>query len=551
VAACGAGTAASPFVQAEIGRALRQREAGQTRILPVILKAGVRLPAGLDFSIQAIHYSVLFPSIVWMRAAIAAAIVGLIVVAGVFARQAWISDLQDQIALEAESQHAPTDLERVARLERLRSSALMLVFPEGLRTINTRLQRAGRPDHRQQWLQADAQRITLLTDPSENVIWMGYETRIEALHATTREVVRAYDLSNFTVDALAPGSTHDRAPAPRAPAKLKDLRIDPRVRGVLATVQFEDYAEPSADEPQDEVGGGESEVLRLAVGLERPQSVGLNESIEWYSPKAPDGLDYGEGYFEVHDTADRVESVLSTLAERDLSIVRAAAGANGAEDRAYLLALDPATSAALFGFEIRTDESMRDYFVGLLLPNGEFRRIGVTTQYYEHARDLDVLARAARNLEGEDYDPGEVTPFTDVVPTYEPAALWLQRDVAWIHDRVVPLSASSNTGQQPPLKEAIPANTRIIDVRWLASGSALRFALNDGSLCVCLIDGTSTCHRFLRPTEARAVDVTPDGERALVLDASGNIHAWQLKSFGADGWIRFASSSSIANSLRP
>lgn len=75
VIACGELTAQSPFVADEVEQALAQRRANQTHILPVILKTGVTLPAGIDYSIQAIHRQVLFPALRWVPIAIAAGLV--------------------------------------------------------------------------------------------------------------------------------------------------------------------------------------------------------------------------------------------------------------------------------------------------------------------------------------------------------------------------------------------------------------------------------------------------------------------------------------------
>jgi len=58
-----------------------ERAAGRTQVLPVILKAGVLLPSGVDFAIQAIYIITLFPAIRRVRLAIAAVLAALAIAA--------------------------------------------------------------------------------------------------------------------------------------------------------------------------------------------------------------------------------------------------------------------------------------------------------------------------------------------------------------------------------------------------------------------------------------------------------------------------------------
>jgi TIR domain len=88
VVACGAQTPKSRFVQEEVRLALEQRSEGRTEILPIILKAGVPLPTGLDFAVQAIHRAVLFPSIRWVPIVTAAVLILLAITAAFATRGA-------------------------------------------------------------------------------------------------------------------------------------------------------------------------------------------------------------------------------------------------------------------------------------------------------------------------------------------------------------------------------------------------------------------------------------------------------------------------------
>src|SRR5438045_3929359 len=58
---CGADTAASPYVNAEIAQALALRAARQMTILPVFLGGHVSMPPALDFRVQGIHLTTSFP----------------------------------------------------------------------------------------------------------------------------------------------------------------------------------------------------------------------------------------------------------------------------------------------------------------------------------------------------------------------------------------------------------------------------------------------------------------------------------------------------------
>lgn len=548
VVVCGENTAARTHVADEVQQALQQRESKGMKILPVILKAGVTLPAGLDYSVHAIHYTVLFPAIKWMRLALAGTLALLIAIAGFLAWRNRVAEIQRQIDRDVESQSSPLDLQRVSRLTDLRASAMWVGFLDGMRQIDHKLDRSGRESLRLEWLPQDRQRIAFLADPSDNVIWVGYEKRIDALDAATREVVRSYDLTSFEVGEYRPDPIQTgpprpaEKPQPRHPARLLELQVDPRVRGVLAKVEYERYAQPSTSGSDDEVRGGEKEVLRLAKDLERPESVGLSDTIGWYSPKTPDRLDYGVGYVDLLDTSEAVEETLSSLAGDDLKKVETATGATDPDDRIYRLARDPLGPGSLIGLEIRADkrlpswfrngESRRDYLVGVLVPGQDFLQVGPTTLYDDNARDLNAIAREAQAIEGGDPSTTEESEFSAVAPTYEPAALWAKGKLAWIGQGLVSFGA-----ERPDLlKNAIPEGARVTHVRWLANG-AVRFVLKDGSLSVCPA-GTGECHRFLRPSWARAIDLMPDGGQVLILDAEGRIQAWQMKAFGPDGWIR-------------
>ena len=84
VVLCGRDTAVRPHVAEEVALGLDRQARGEMKILPIILRGGVRLPDGLDYRVQGIFAEVLFPEIRWQRLGATAAVVGggLVALAG-------------------------------------------------------------------------------------------------------------------------------------------------------------------------------------------------------------------------------------------------------------------------------------------------------------------------------------------------------------------------------------------------------------------------------------------------------------------------------------
>lgn len=90
VVVCGSDTASRGIVQEEVRIALALVKQGRSQILPIILKSGVTLPDGIDYEIQGIFLTVLFPEIRWQRiSAMGAATFLVVAVLGILARSAW------------------------------------------------------------------------------------------------------------------------------------------------------------------------------------------------------------------------------------------------------------------------------------------------------------------------------------------------------------------------------------------------------------------------------------------------------------------------------
>ncbi len=536
VVACGEQTSRSPFVIEEVEQTLAQRSAGRTNILPVILKTGVRLPQGLDFAVQAIHRAVLFPAIKWLRLAIAGTVSGLAIAALVLIRQNQITEIRRRLDLDDLTQHSPIDLGRVAALEALSGKAKTVFFSDGVRIIDQKLRMAATSSLRQEWFHPDPQRIAILTDPAEKIIWIGYESRIDAIDARNRQIVRSYDLTKLKAEYFQPelireGQVEAVKPDGRNVCKLLLLKRDSRVRGILAEVEYERFAKPDAGW-KDPGQGHEREVLVLELNNRFPRSAGLSVAYESVDGESPDGLDYGTEWEEYHDKTLEVEETLSKLSDAEEQKVRAAVGATDPEDRILLLARDPLGLGILVRVEIRRDkrmpadfknvDGMRDYFAGIFTQDQGFRRAAALTRFHPRARFLALT-------EGRD-------PSTDIIPQYEPAAVFLKSGRAWIHDLPLRLTADFNPDEFRADSDRFAAVTNLVALRWLIDGSATCLQFTDGSVARCSADADGAFHRFLRPSGARGIDLSPDGGQLIVLHGDGRLDSWEMDAFGASGW---------------
>jgi WD40 repeat protein len=82
---CGPDTPQRTEVQRELELGAKLRKQGVLTILPIILKTGVRLPSLIDYSIQAIQLTTLFPEILWVRFSVTALTLAALLVATIFA----------------------------------------------------------------------------------------------------------------------------------------------------------------------------------------------------------------------------------------------------------------------------------------------------------------------------------------------------------------------------------------------------------------------------------------------------------------------------------
>ena len=85
VVLCGPDTPQRTEVQRELELGTELRKQGALTILPIILKTGIRLPSRIDYSIQAIQLTTLFPEILWLRIIVTTLSVAALLVAIIFA----------------------------------------------------------------------------------------------------------------------------------------------------------------------------------------------------------------------------------------------------------------------------------------------------------------------------------------------------------------------------------------------------------------------------------------------------------------------------------
>jgi len=542
VIACGVHTPQSPFVIVEIRQAMAQRRGEVTKILPVILKTGVRLPDGIDFDIQAIDRTVLFPAIRWIPIAAMIAILALAVVAVWLQIGRMEDDIRAELRLDDLISHSPLDLTRVRHLETMRQSAAAIGFRDGRRRLEEKLRSAGTESMRHVRLPPDADRMAIVTDPAAALVWIGYRSRIDVVDPDSFHVVRSFDLGGLKVDPFVRAPIGANEPAhgdsdaqALNPAHLLALQRDPRVTGVLAEVSYDDRILGMGPEGSGTV----ARLLHLDHRLPRPESVGMTKQLEERTLRGHADESPSLPFAVAVDHREEVFDTLSQLAEADASAVRVAER-QVPSDMLLLLAIDPRQPAALIEARTSTSdrhrdddwadkESMRDYAVGVLAPAVAFRQVVPTTRYYARKRDLST-------------DDNLQWGFSDVVPDYTPAALHFQAGEAWIHDDLVPVVkavedsvTSDPDAPRKPLRSSLSRTGALGEFGWLADGSALRMVFADKSVGRCGIDGRSDFHRFLFPPGAHAIDLDPRGTQVLVLYANGQLDAWDLQPFGYDG----------------
>lgn len=538
VVACGVGTARSAFVQAEVAQALAQREAGKSSLLPIILKTGARLPSGLDFRVQAIHREVLFPGIRWSRHSMGALVVLLVGLSLGQLRARAVDGIDAELASPTMALTVPTDAGLVARLSGLRSRARSWGYVAAVRSIDATLARFASPEDRRSWLPPDSNRIALAVDPSGTFLWIGYRSRVE-LYNDSRQLVRTFDLRSFKPVSVKPGAWNAQGPPEeRHPATLLRLQVDSRVEGAMAHVEYEGGAAKPGGWEHEGVGN-EREVLWLMPDAKTMVSLGFEAALEWVNGRSPDGLDYGVGWVALKENAVLpAADLLDRLTARERSAIQRQTNGN-MRDRLTVLARDQVNRSLLVevshNVAARADAEVdslmagaTEYYVGVLNATGEFFR--VTNRIVFHPRAGEFGA-----TEGP-------PPFTGRMPTYTPAALdgaWVWLEGALMPLRKLPVEPERDefmhyVKDQPESVFTAQADST---VRFVARGAKVAIHHPDASITVRDLTTEAKVRRFLKPADARALEIAPDGKSVFMLRADGAIDRWNLARFGEDGWI--------------
>ena len=227
---------------------------------------------GLDFTIHAIHRAIL-SSIRWIPVAAYAALAGLSVIAALLGLKAVdeanhqkATEIRRRIDLDDLTQHSPLDLAQVAALKDLRESAESVGFRDGIAKLDEKLSKAGRDSLRRLYLPPDSRRTNVVADPSANVLWVGYDDRIEALDAGSPSNAPFVQARIARSGSFLPRSrsVRRRPPAPPQGATSgsrpdsSGSDSDPRVLGVLAEVEYKQWSsKEQRPEYRDTHGQGE------------------------------------------------------------------------------------------------------------------------------------------------------------------------------------------------------------------------------------------------------------------------------------------------------
>jgi hypothetical protein len=132
-------------------------------------------------------------------------------------------------------------------------------------------------------------------------------------------------------------------------------------------------------------------------------------------------------------------------------------------------------------------------------------------------------------------EDSEENPFTSSAPDYLPAAVSPGR---------------VTLGYGPPWRTSAEGKPSTKALWFAGNGATLLIHLADGSVAVVDADGNHAIRRFPAATSARSIDVSSDGNTALILYADGRVDAWDLRTFGEDGRIA-AKASPLSGRSRP
>lgn len=288
---------------------------------------------------------------------------------------------------------------------------------------------------------------------------------------------------------------------------------------MLAEVQYDNnYACPNQVQERAQQGydsnGSEREILLLSADASQIQSIGISVELTAENDSTGELGAYDKPVSHARD----IEAVLSEpIPEQRLRVMPS--WQKG--DAVSKIAVDPQSGDALF--HVVQDMSTRDdgtqafsykgwhnHSVVLLHSNGGTNAVSAVSEVFPEGTRMAW--------------PEGPNPFVANAPNYEPAAIGLRAYVLGYRLRWAQLDPG----------EVRPAIAQL----WFASDQAmLRIKFADKSVAVAPSSAKGPIHRFLIPENARAMDISPDGNTVFVLNMDGRIDTWDTRPFGQDGWI--------------
>ena len=523
VVVCGKETPGRFEVKREINIALECRSAGSLDILPIILKRVPKLPTGLDYRIQGIMLTTLFPEIARARIAIGMALTGLTAVSVVLGILFWDGIRKRdreaiKAAIEIYDASPKSALDRIYadRLCEIGKSAEDLSDDGAIQEIRSRLSKHPKRGAWREMLSGGRDPIGL------------------AFCSDARGLAAAYPNEFF----LWPSATKSSPISHRPPknSKILGLIAHPSERRVLFEVEYQHFAsaEQNAEiviengqaytKNGDPLEGSEAEIFSVPCVGGVAVSLGLSREYEWKIGHDLGGEERGPSWLEANGTGLSLDTLLMKTPSEHI-------GKRGKEleKEDFIRGLAASPTGFVMVYEIQELVSMFDqieygsiYDVYAELVNLVGRRVRLTdkTNYSPTAKDLFFL-----DTPREDYPTGDL-------PEFEPAAvndagthvLLGKKFVSLLPDGLI--RSTDISADLSKLKDLII----------LERAPKILGRFSNGDLAI--IDGLSgkLAHRFPVPRWVSEIAVAPDGESVALLLDKGSVVLWQLKAIGPDGW---------------
>jgi hypothetical protein len=534
---CGKYTASSESLKREISIALEENRKRGMKILPVILNPGIKLPVGIDNSIQGIFLTNLFPSILIARWAIGAIVTALILFVLFFSAQ-WMRAEIDLFLKNDELSRDPANLERRKQLtDTLRSASLIRYRHQEISGLLAKTI----PETAVSNVLTNNNIVALCVSRDGKLLFAGLEDRLDAYQAADFKHVYSLQLKQFTVIERDTSVAHDKGTADkqntqsstttRACGKLTRLMQDPVTNGILVEISYPGFAR---GDPCDSESNGESELLRLD-GSSMPESLGNTHSLEWHNVTNQFGETVG-GYFRENTDAVRTVDQLVWSHLPTSRIFSALKSDTNEWPRFEFIALDSSGSGA--ALVVRTDTQVESgddpnavtYRKTLLViaPDGEIRPTS-----YRSQSELIVLP--------------DGTEIRELEPSVQPAALHSPTSKAIVNDQYVNIVSTTAlskphgkdddfiAGEPKPIQLPTDSASNML---FSADGSSLILQYSDQSVAILDLTSRRIVCKFLTPPRTKQMTVSCLANVIYVLRDDGSVLAWNLAVFGPDGWAK-------------